>query len=82
MSEIKQMGRPSISPRERDIYDRKRRAVIKAMPKTYMADLNEYCILNELPKIPAQKVYNFQYGVTYNSETLSILQGFIASLKK
>lgn len=81
MTEIKQMGRPAISDKDRAIYDKKRSAVVKRLPKQYMPKIDEYCIDNNIDKIPAQRVHNFVYGVTYNQDLLKTLQGFIESLK-
>lgn len=77
MNEIKQMGRPALSEREKDIYDRKRKSIVQNMPKHYMPIIDHFCKMEELEKIPNQQVYNFVYGITYNSELLKKLQLFI-----
>ena len=72
----RELGSKNLTDKEKKAFNRKRKSVIRKMPRTYSSLLNNYCEIKGIEPIPNNKVRTFMNQSTYSNEVLEILTDF------
>lgn len=72
----REIGSKNLTDKEKKAFNRKRKAIIRKMPRTYSAMLSNYYEIKGINPLPSHKVRTFMNNLTYSEEVLKVLTDF------
>lgn len=72
----REVGSKNLTDKEKKAFNRKRKAVIRKMPRTYNSILNNYYEIKGIDPLAVNKVRTFMNNLTYSEEVLKVLTDF------
>ena len=72
----REFGSKNLTDKEKKAFNRKRKAVIRKMPRTYNLMLSNYYEIKGIEPLAVNKVRTFMNNLTYSEEVLKVLTDF------